>query len=139
MKSLSFLSFLACGVAALSDEAPPMPTVSKTRAYTGNGCPPDTVSSSMSPMDPTTGLFYVTNALDKLLPYTGPGTSIKDHTKKCTISFNITVPSDWKLRVNNNGTEFVGYLRLASTDTASLRVEYVVEPENPSVRPFVCE
>lgn len=147
MELFSFLlvSFIVYGVAALSaagsDEAPPIPTVSNTRAFTGNGCPPETVSSYTSQMDPTTGLFYVTNSLDKLMPYTGPGTSINDRTKKCTISFNITVPEGWKLRVNNNGTEFMGYLRLTSTDTARLKVEYVVSPENPSVRlsfKFVC-
>jgi len=136
MKQIVFLSFMAYGVAALpaagSDDAPPKPVISN-RAYTGNGCPAGTVSSSTSPMDPNTGFLYLTHAFDKLMPFTGPGTSVKDHTKKCEITFNMTVPEGWKLRVNQNGTVFGGYLQIFPQDTAVVRVEYVVSRENPSV------
>jgi hypothetical protein len=136
MKLLSLLTFItsvAAFLAASLDELPPQPIISNVTS-SGNGCPAGTTSTSLGPINTTTGACSLYNAMDKMTPLGGPGTTLSDRVKKCTISFDIAVPVGWKLRVGNKGTDFVGYLRMTKIDATSVVVNYTISEENPTVR-----
>jgi hypothetical protein len=62
--------------------------------FSGNGCPQNTVSTSISP-DKT----VVTFGFDAFQAYIGPGTSIQDRTKNCQLHLNVKYPKGYNFAV----------------------------------------
>jgi len=86
--------------------APSGVTISSV-SFSGNGCPQNSVSTSIS-----TDKTVVTFGFDSFQTYIGPGTSVSDHTKNCQLHLNLLYPSGFTFAVVD--ATYHGYAQLDS-------------------------
>ncbi|KAF1992899.1 hypothetical protein P154DRAFT_540849 [Amniculicola lignicola CBS 123094] len=110
--ALSYTSVLQ----AIDIEPIPRPSISNLK-FSGNGCPSGSVATALYTVYNTTGSYQVVNTLDSFTPYIGPGTAVRDWSKKCLVNLDISLPLEWRARVNNGGSDVRGFLDLADKDT----------------------
>jgi hypothetical protein len=82
------------GPNAVSDLPDPKEIQIISATWSGNGCPQNSVSTSISP-DRT----VITFGFDKFQTYIGPGVSIAEKTKNCALHLNLKYPGGFQFAV----------------------------------------
>jgi len=125
------LLFLRCAVA--------LPTTAETQVgpnakansltYTGNGCPQGSVAFVINESNTVTGL-------EAMQPSMGPGTTVKDQKKECTVTLDMSVDAGWKYRVNGLNTTFKGVMPLDKGWTLTFQAKYAFKNSAAQVHSF---
>lgn len=91
--------------------------------YSGSGCPVGSVSTSRDVKFTT-----LSQGLDNLALYVGPGTKVSDHRKDCImdISFNVLAEAGecGRIVVNRQGLSLTGYAIMEMNDTVAIKIGY---------------
>jgi len=110
----SFAAFLLPALAAaaplagpngISDLPDPKEIQIVSASFSGNGCPQNSVSTSISP-DRT----VITFGFDKFQTYIGPGAAVGDKTKNCALHLNLKYPGGFQFAVVDS--TYHGYAQL---------------------------
>lgn len=122
---LSFYNLLFLGLAAAMPAAAPAKRASPSpekitftaATFSGNGCPQNTVSTSIS--DDKT---VITFGFDAFQAYIGPGQSMQDRTKNCALHLNVKYPKGYNFAVLSS--TYHGYAMLEQGVTADFFSTY---------------
>jgi hypothetical protein len=107
---LSLVSYLLFASATVAVPEPSIVSVT----YSGNGCPQNTASYSVSPVNATSNSFQIYHYLDEFTPQYGASVAVREGLKQCVPLVDIAIDSAYKLRANSFGTSVNGYVRLAA-------------------------
>lgn len=100
---------------ALSDDMPPDPVEIGNISYDGTGCPQGSVSVAFS--EDFTRLYF---SFDSLQVSAGPGVSVLDNRKSCSIGLSLVVPGGYSFTPAE--TTYAGYGRLDQGFTAQCQL-----------------
>ena len=123
----TLLVVICCASApSLAKKPPPHPTgVSiDSVAYSGDGCPPGSVSVTLSPDGEAFTVAY-----SQLFAAVGSGIAPGDAGHRCQLHVKLTVPPGWSYALAS--VDYRGYVALDTGVTASRQSRYHISGESP--------
>lgn len=96
---------------SLSAEEKPVPPAPDINSFNhgGSGCPPGTITSTLTPVNSTLGTYALTHTLTGLRLN---GSSKVGSRKNCQLAVSISLPMQWQYKINKDGLAVAGYVWL---------------------------
>jgi len=94
--------------------------------YGGSGCPTGALAQArLSSFNTTTNTSSLVHSISSLTPRYGSNIPITEMRKTCSLNLNITVPPEWMIRANRDGTLVQGYVQLADNLTMTWKGAHI--------------
>lgn len=121
-----FMIFFGMAAIAQADNTPSGVTIREVN-YAGSGCAAGTIAGRMH-QDFTAFSLY----MDDFVAETGPGVSIREKRKNCTLSIDLVIPSGWSYAVAS--VEYRGFVDIDRGVKATQSSSYYFQGQTGSVK-----